>query len=204
MRTGVQSASIARMKLADWARRNGVHPKTAQRWFERGVLPVPARRVGPRTILVEQRASAAAGVALYARVSSHDQRADLEGQLGRLVAWAAANGMSVTHTVSEVGSGMNGSRPKLRRLLADATVGCIVVEHRDRLARLGSEYIEAALLGAGRRLVVVDASEVDDDLVRDMTEVLTSLCARLYGRRSARTRAARALRCAALPVQVVA
>jgi putative resolvase len=55
-------------------------------------------------------------------------------------------------------------------------------------------------VGAGRRLVVVEASEVEDDLVRDMTEVLTSLCAWLYGRRSARTRAARALRCAARPV----
>lgn len=189
------------MKLTDWARVNGVHPKTALRWYERGVLPVPARRVGPRTILVETPAAAGgSGVALYARVSSHDQRADLERQLGRLVAWAAEHGLRVDHTVGEVGSGMHGARPKLRRLLGDARVGTIVVEHRDRLARLGSEYIEAALLGAGRRLVVVDAAEVEDDLVRDMTEVLTSLCARLYGRRSARTRAHRALRCAAQPV----
>jgi putative resolvase len=109
--------------------------------------------------------------------------------------------MNVSHTVAEVGSGMNGARPKLRRLLADASVGTIVVEHRDRLTRLGSEYIEAALWGAGRRLVVVDSAEVEDDLVRDMTEVLTSLCARLYGRRSARTRAARALKCASAEVR---
>ncbi len=58
------------------------------------------------------------------------------------------------------------------------------------------------LLGAGRRLVVVETSEVEDDLVRHMTEVLTSLCARLYGRRSARTRAQRALRCAAATPEV--
>ncbi len=189
------------MKLSDWARANGVHPKTALRWFLQGTLPVPARRIGARTILVETASSRQGGAALYARVSSHDQREDLERQLGRLVAWAAANGIAVTQTVSEVGSGTNGARPKLRRLLADQSVGCIVVEHRDRLARLGSEYVEAALLGAGRRLVVVEASEVEDDLVGDMTEVLTSLCARLYGRRSARTRAARALRCAAQPVE---
>lgn len=164
-------------------------------------MPVPARRVSPRTVLVETvTVPHPQTVALYARVSSHDQGADLERQLGRLVAWASAHDLAVTHTVTEVGSGMNGARPKLRRLLADSTVGTLVVEHRDRLARLGSEYIEAALLGAGRRLVVVDPAEVEDDLVRDMTEVLTSLCARLYGRRSARTRAARALRCAARPV----
>ncbi len=132
----------------------------------------------------------------------NDQRSDLERQLGRLVAWSAVHGLAVSQTVAEVGSGMNGSRPKLRRLLADQRVSTIVVEHRDRLARLGSEYIEAALLGAGRRLVVVETSEVEDDLVRDMTEVLTSLCARLYGRRSARTRAQRALRCAAATPEV--
>jgi putative resolvase len=105
--------------------------------------------------------------------------------------------MEVTYAVGEVGSGLNGSRPKLRRLLADPKVGTIVVEHRDRLARLGSEYVEAALWGSGRKLVVVDEGEIDNDLVRDMTDLLTTLCARLYGRRSARTRAARALRRAA-------
>ncbi len=190
------------MKLSDWARLNGIHPKTALRWHDRGVLPVPAHRVGPRTILVDALPKQSAGeeVALYARVSSHDQRADLERQVGRLTEWASVRGLRVTETVREVGSGMNGSRPKLRRLLGDGSVRCIVVEHRDRLARLGSEYIEAALLGAGRRLVVVDKGEVEDDLVRDMTEVLTSLCARLYGRRSARTRAARALRATQRPV----
>lgn len=188
------------MKLADWARQNGVHPKTALRWYSQGKLPVPARKIGQRTILVELPSGTGERVALYARVSSHDQREDLERQLGRLVEWAAQRGLQVTQTVAEVGSGMKGSRPKLRRLLADKTVDCIVVEHRDRLARFGSEYVEAALLGAGRRLLVVDSKEVEDDLVRDMTEVLTSLCARLYGRRSARTRAARALKCAAQPV----
>lgn len=184
------------MKLSEWARRNGVHPKTALRWFERGTLPVPARKVGPRTILVEVAHPSRFTVALYARVSSHDQRADLERQMGRLAEWAAAQGLRVSHTVSEVGSGMDGARPKLRRLLADATVGSIAVEHRDRLARLGSEYIGVAQSAAGRRLLVMESSELADDLVRDMSEVLTSLCARLYGRRWARTRAQRALRCA--------
>ncbi len=192
------------MRLSAWARQQGVHPRTALRWFQEGRLPVPARRVSPRTVLVETGPAGGPGVvALYARVSSHDQRADLDRQLGRLAAWATDQDLPVARTVAEVGSGMNGARPKLRRLLADATVTTIVVEHRDRLARLGSEYIEAALLGAGRRLIVVDPTEVADDLVRDLTEVLTSLCARLYGRRSARTRANRALRCAAQPVETV-
>jgi putative resolvase len=92
---------------------------------------------------------------------------------------------------------MNGARAKVRRLLADPKVTTVVVEHRDRLGRMNIELVEAALESAGRRLVVLDEGEVDDDLVRDMTEVLTSFCARLYGRRSARNRAEKALRKAA-------
>lgn len=101
------------------------------------------------------------------------------------------------HTVeAEVGSGMNGSRTKVRRMLADPKVTAVVVEHRDRLGRMNTELIEAALSAHGRRLVVVDDGEVEDDLVRDMVEVLTSFCARLYGRRSARNRALKAVGCA--------
>jgi putative resolvase len=84
---------------------------------------------------------------------------------------------------------LNGHRPKLRRLLADPFVQTIVVEHRDRLARFGSEYLESALIASGRTLVVVDAAEMRDDLVQDMIDVLTSFCARLYGRRSAKRHA---------------
>ncbi len=101
---------------------------------------------------------------------------------------------------AEVGSGMNGARSKARRLLADPGVQTVVVEHRDRLGRMNTELVEAALSAHGRGLVVLDPDEVDDDLVRDVTEVLTSFCARLYGRRSARNRAEKALRCAARDV----
>jgi Predicted site-specific integrase-resolvase len=68
-----------------------------------------------------------------------------------------------------------------------------VVEHRDRLARLGVEYLEAALAAHARTVVVLDDAELPDDLARNLTEVLTSRCARLYGRRSASRRAAAAV-----------
>lgn len=70
----------------------------------------------------------------------------------------------------------------------------IVVEHRDRF---GSEYVRAAFAAQLEGLVVVDSAEVDDDLVRDTTEILTSMCARLYGKRAAENRAKRALATAA-------
>ncbi len=96
-----------------------------------------------------------------------------------------------------MGSGMNGNRPKLRGLLSDPSVTMIVVEHRERLGGMNTELVEASLAATGRRVVVVDDTEIDDDLMRDMTEVLTFFCARLYGRRAAKNRAAKALAAAA-------
>lgn len=101
--------------------------------------------------------------------------------------------------VTEVGSGLNGKRRKLHRVLSDPAVAVIVVEHRDRLARFGVEHLESALSASGRRLVVLDPQETTSDLVRDITEVLTSMCARLYGQRAAKNRAARAIAEATAP-----
>ena len=87
--------------------------------------------------------------------------------------------------------------------LSDPSATVVVVEHRDRLARFGVENLEAALGAHSRRIVVADSGETTDDLVRDMIEVLTSMCARLYGRRGARNRAMRAVTAAkAEPGQV--
>lgn len=182
------------MKLAEWARANGVHPQTAYRWFREDRMPVPARRLESGTIWVDAvPADESGGVVVYARVSSHDQRHDLDRQVARLTGWATANGHAVSEVVTEVGSGLNGKRPKLRRILSDPSARVVVVEHRDRLARFGVEHLEAALAAHGRKVMVADPGETTDDLVRDMIEVLTSMCARLYGRRGARNRAMRAL-----------
>ena len=107
--------------------------------------------------------------------------------------WATQQGVRPDEVVKEIGSGLNGNRRRLRRLVADHRVGTIVVEHRERLSRFGFEYVAAALAGRGARILVMDEGELEDDLVREVTEVMTSLCARLYGRRSARRRAERAL-----------
>lgn len=88
---------------------------------------------------------------------------------------------------------LSGHRRRFLALLRDPAVSTIVVEHRDRFARFGAEYVEASLAASGRRLLVVDPAEADDDLVGDVTEILTSLCARLYGKRAAVSRAARAV-----------
>ena len=130
---------------------------------------------------------------LYARVSGSDQAADLVRQAERLQRYARKQGWVVDETIMETGSGLNGKRRKLLKALRCPGQTRIVVEHRDRLARFGFEMVEASLAGRGGEIIVIEDNEVEDDLVRDVTEVLTSLCARLHGRRSARRRAERAL-----------
>jgi predicted site-specific integrase-resolvase len=184
------------MKLSAWAKLEGIHYKTAWRWWRDGLLPVPAYQTPTGAVFVRLEAQPLVGtsaVALYARVSSSDQKGDLDAQLGRLAGYAAAKGMTVIASATEIGSGLNGHRPKLMKLLADPAIRIIVVEHRDRLMRFGAEYVEAALAARGARLIVIEPDEVKDDLVQDMIEVLTSFCARLYGRRSAKNKAKKAL-----------
>ena len=99
-------------------------------------------------------------------------------------------------TVTEIGSALNKRRPCLLKLLSDPTVQIIVIEHKDRLMRFGAEYVESVLAAQGKKLLVAERCEIKndkDDLVQDMIEVLTSFCVRLYGRRSAKNRAKKAL-----------
>ena len=187
------------MNLAAWAERNGVAWVSAYRWFRAGLLPVAAQRVG-RLILVDEptgKAGVCGRTAVYAGVSSADQKADLDRQVARVTAWATTQQIPVDKVVTEVGSAFNGHRRKLRALLRDRSVGRIVVDHRDRFCWFGSDYVQAALAAQGRELVVLDSAEVNDDLVRDITEILTSMCARLYGKRAAANRAQRAVAAAA-------
>ncbi len=95
-----------------------------------------------------------------------------------------------------MGSGLNGRRKKLLKLLKDPSVGEILVEHRDRLARFGFEYIEAAMMSQGRSIMVADETEEMDDIWQDFIDVVTSMCARIHGRRGARNRAKKAAKAA--------
>ena len=180
------------IKLSTWAKQQGISYRTAWNWYRTGQLPAPARQTPTGTILVEvpdESSAKANRAALYARVSSQDQKLQLDGQIARCLAFANGAGLSVGQTVTEVGSGVTGHRKKLLTLLADPKVDVIVVDRRDRLMRFGAEYVEAALNARGARLMVVDETECIDDLDADMIALLTSFCARHYDQRSAANRA---------------
>jgi putative resolvase len=78
-------------------------------------------------------------------IEPHEQQPDREAQAARMRTWRAGQGVGVDEVVSEVGSGVNGPRPGLARLLCDPEVATIVVEHRDRLARFGVEHLGRAV-----------------------------------------------------------
>ena len=147
------------MKLSVWAERQGIRYKTAWRMWKAGTLPVPCEQLPTGTVVVHAEAKSH-GVARYARVSSADQKDDLDRQLVRLTHYAIANKLVIAAAVKEVGSGLNGHRKNVLRLLKNPQI---------------------------------EPDEMKDDIVRVKTEVLTSMCARLYGKRSARNRARKAL-----------
>ncbi|HUW97619.1 MAG TPA: IS607 family transposase [Acidiferrobacter sp.] len=187
------------MKLSAWAKTQGICYTTAWRMFRDGRLPVPSEQLATGTVIVHVPAQSSGGIALYARVSSGDQKADLDRQLVRLTEYAVSNRLFIVDTVKEVGSGLNGHRKGMMRLLRNPDVHTIVVEHRDRLMRFGFEYVESALAAQNRKIVVIEPEEMTgrmagnaDDIVRDLHEVIVSMCTRLYGKRSAKNRAKKA------------
>ena len=185
--------SEKRIKLSVWAEAHGMTARSARQMMSFGTLPAELDpiKIG-RCWSVRQPDGERLRTALYARVSSADQH--LDRQKLRLLEHAQRHGMQVDEVIAEVGSGLDGSRRKLLGVLSKPGLGIVVVEHRDRLARFGFEMVDALLRSRGGGVVVLEDREVDDDdLVRNMREVLTSLCARLYGRRSARRRAERAV-----------
>lgn len=189
------------MKLSEWAKRENISVFTARRWIKEGRFPVPyystpggQYRVKDPKYVAETTESATQNIVGYARVSSSDQKDDLTRQADRISAYIANMGENSPKVVTEVGSGMNGSRRKINKLLSDPTVGTIVVEHSDRLARMNVPLIASALEASGRRLVIMDTEEIDDDLVQEVVEFMTSIAARFHGKRSAKNRAEHAVR----------
>lgn len=180
------------MKLSDYAKQMGVRYETAWRWFRDG--KIQGQRIGPRTIIITEGQTPPAEkpqrVAIYARVSSAENKPNLDSQAERLVAYCAAKGYQVSRVVKEIGSGVNDARPKLLALLEDQSIGLIVVEHKDRATRFGFRYLDTLLRSQGRAIEVVNLAENgQEDLLADLTAILYSFTARLYGQRRAKRKA---------------
>jgi len=183
------------MRLSAYAKKMGVSYTTAYRWWKSGKLD--AYQLDTGTVMIREPAQPqeAMQIALYARVSSLGQKDDLDRQMQRLKDYAAAKGYQVSKEVREIASGLNDQRPKLEKLLADTSIGTIVVENRDRLTRFGSHYIETLLEAQGRHLEMIFASDTGDELVDDLVSVITSMAARISGRRQSKRLAEKIKQC---------
>jgi predicted site-specific integrase-resolvase len=184
------------MRLSQYAKQMNVSYKTAFRWWRAGRLD--GYQLDTGTIIVrdpQPSTNAPKGIALYARVSTQGQKADLDRQVERLKTYAASRGYQVTKIVQDIASGMNDNRPKLLKLLTDPQIGTIVVEHRDRLTRFGFVYIEQLFQMQGRSLEVLFPTDTKHDLVDDFIAVITSMASRIYGRRHSKERAEKIKQC---------
>ena len=176
----------------------GVSPQTVRRWERDGKLPPPQRtQGGQRRYDVsklppykkslphpDERPTIA-----YARVSSHDQKDDLQRQKHVLELFCSSHGWTF-EILSDMGSGLNYSKKGLRQLLQriiDGNVGRLVITHKDRLLRFGSELVFAICEAKAVEVVIINLGErpsFEEELASDVLEIITVFSARLYGSRS--------------------
>lgn len=176
------------MRLSQYAKQQGISYSTALRWWRQGAIRGYQAPTGTIIVEVEEKPQPQKEhVIIYARVSSPEQRENLERQAERLVHYCTARGYQVHQVVKEIGSGVNDSRPKLLAVLKDPHASRIVVEHKDRLTRFGFRYLETLLAVQDRSIEVVNLAENStEDLLSDLTSIIYSFCARLYGQRRAK------------------
>jgi predicted site-specific integrase-resolvase len=175
-------------KLSQYAEEHAVVYRTAWNRFHKGKIPNAFMDEDGHIYVSDKPLTKQNKVAIYTRVSSNENKNNLDGQADRLKRYAEAKGYQIIHVVKEVGSGINDGRKKLEKLLFQKDGDILLVEHRDRLARIGTKYIELMLTKEERTLEVVNVAEDDKtDIVQDFVSMIYSFSAKLYGlRRSKR------------------
>jgi len=179
------------------ARELGVHPDSLRRWEREGRIEPAERTPGGRRRydlaklrhLAQHKAPSVRTTIAYARVSTNGQKDDLTRQVALLESFCAAQGWSY-EVIFDVGSGLNYHKRGLQQLIsriASGEVGRLVISHKDRLVRFGSELVFSLCEHFGTEVVIINASEessFEEDLAQDVIEIVTVFSARLYGSRS--------------------
>jgi predicted site-specific integrase-resolvase len=177
-------------KLRDYSRIHDVTYQTAYSHFKKGLIE-GAYQLQTGTIVipdsVQIRPPKADYVVTYARVSSSENKNNLESQSKRLVDFCNAKGWQTKGNVLEIGSGVNDGRKKLMQILKERRATKLVIEHKDRLTRFGFNFIKELCNGFGCEIVIVNNTEGEkEDIVQDFVSIITSFCAKLYGQRRSR------------------
>lgn len=169
-------------KISEYAKLHHVSYRTVWNWIAQGKVKIETSLTG-RHLIVENEMTTPS-VAIYARVSSSENKSNLERQVERLTSYANAKGYKVEKVVKEIGSGVNDERKGLTALLKDKSINLIIVEHKDRLTRFGFHYIETLLAVQDRKIEVLNpVQDEKEDIIQDFVSIITSFCARIYGQR---------------------
>ena len=187
---------MSKLSISEAAKLKGVCTSTLRRWETEGIL-IPERTAnGHRRYDLNQLLGIKKELSFtigYARVSSHDQKEDLARQVQVLELFSAQNGWQI-EIISDLGSGLNYSKKGLKRLISLITnnqVERLVLTHKDRLLRFGSELIFSLCEIFGTEVVIINRTEdasFEEDLANDVLEIITVFSARLYGSRSHKNR----------------
>jgi len=177
------------LSVGEMAQRLGVHPQTLRRWSRLGILPESSRTIGHHR-RYEIKAPQNGIVVGYVRVSSHDQKNDLVTQEANLVEKANERGFPVAQIISDIGSGMNVKKKgflKLMGMLLSGQVSHLVLLHKDRLLRFGSEIIFLICRTFNIKVTILEecpAKTHMEQLAADLVEIVTVFSSKLYGMRS--------------------
>ncbi len=185
------------VRISEAAKALGVSITTLRRWEADGKIVAEHTAGGHRRYnltklrpeLFRAADEAKRKTVAYARVSSHDQKADLERQKKVLELYCARQGWTF-EVIADLGSGMNYHKKGLKRLLdaiIDGRIGRLVITHKDRLLRFGAELVFAICEAKNVEVVILNQGEdttFEQDLAKDVLEIITVFSARLYGSRS--------------------
>ena len=182
------------LSIKQAANQLGISVSTLRRWDETGVLVAQRTPKGHRRYdlskinpnLTRNKVEQQRKTIAYARVSSHEQKPDLQRQIEILELYCSSQGWSF-EVISDLGSGMNYHKKGLKRLLDDILdnkIDRLVLTHKDRLLRFGAELVFALCEARQVEVVIINQGEnlsFEEELAQDVLEIITVFSARLYG-----------------------
>lgn len=173
-------------KLSEYAKIHGVTYRTAFNHFKAGLIENAYQLPSGRIVIPDSTELIPTKdyTVTYARVSSSENKDNLKSQSQRLIDFCNAKGWTTSENITEIGSGVNDNRKKLLKILQEEKASRIVVEHKDRLTRIGFNFIQEACKKFGCEIIIINNVDGErEDIIQDFVSIITSFCSKLYGQR---------------------
>jgi len=188
---------ITMKKLSRYAKENSICYMTAYRMAKEGKIKTKVLPTGTILVIEEENNGKVKPdyIVIYSRVSSSENKSNLNAQAKRLIDFCNAKGWKIDKIIKEVGSGLNDNRKQLEQILKEGKVTKLVVEHQDRLTRFGLNYIKILCNHINCDLIIINPPQNEkEDLIQDFISIITSFCARIYGQRRSKRQTERIIK----------